>query len=157
MIRILMVCLGNICRSPMAEFIFLDMAKKRGLSDKIICSSAGTSDEEYGNPVYPPARRKLMQLGISCEGKRARQMTKEDYASFDYLLGMEERNLRRMRSICGGDPDKKIHLLLEDAKAPRDIDDPWYTGDFDTACRDIMEGCELWLDRVEKELTRKGK
>lgn len=148
MIRVLMVCLGNICRSPMAEFIFRDMAEKQGLSGRIAVSSAGTSDEEYGNPVYPPARKKLKELGISCEGKRARQMEKGDYAAYDLLLGMEQRNLNAMRRICGGDPEGKIHLLLEDAALPRDIADPWYTGNFDLACRDIQEGCALWLERI---------
>ena len=151
MIRVLMVCLGNICRSPMAEFIFRDMVKKRGLENKIQCASAGTSDEEWGNPVYPPARRKLAELGIDCAGKRARQMNREDYRAFDYLLGMEGRHLNQMRRICGGDPEGKIHLLLEASPRPRDIADPWYTGDFDSACRDITEGCELWLNRLEKE------
>ena len=147
-----MVCLGNICRSPMAEVIFLDMVKKRGLEKEIQCASAGTSDEEWGNPVYPPARRKLAEMGIDCAGKRARLMTREDYKAYDYLLGMEARNLNQMRRICGGDPQGKIHLLLENAPDPRDIDDPWYTRDFDTACRDILEGCALWLDRLEGEI-----
>lgn len=151
MISVLMVCLGNICRSPMAEFIFLDMIRKRGLEQCIRCESAGTSDEEYGNPVYPPARRKLQELGIRCDGKRARQMDRRDYEQYDYLLGMEERNLNAMRRICGGDPKGKIHLLLEDSRHPRNIADPWYTGNFDLACRDIQEGCALWLDRLEKE------
>ena len=147
--RVLMVCLGNICRSPMAEYIFRDMAEKRGL--QIQCDSAGTSDEEWGNPVYPPARRKLAELGIRCDGKRARQMNKGDYGRYDLLIGMEERNLWAMRRICGGgDPEGKIHLMLEDSPRPRDIADPWYTGDFDAACADIVEGCELWLDRIMK-------
>ena len=148
MIRVLMVCLGNICRSPMAEFIFRDMLKRRGLEGKIVCASAGTSDEEHGNPVYPPAQRKLRSLGLDCRGKYARQMTRADYDAFDLLLGMESRNLNSMRRICGGDPKGKIHLLLEHSPAPRDIADPWYTGDFDTACADILEGCGQWLDKL---------
>ena len=148
MIRVLMVCLGNICRSPMAEFIFRDMVKRRGLEGKIVCASAGTSDEEHGNPVYPPAQRKLRSLGLDCRGKYARQMTRADYDAFDLLLGMESRNLNSMRRICGGDPKGKIHLLLEHSPAPRDIADPWYTGDFDTACADILEGCGQWLDKL---------
>lgn len=143
-----MVCLGNICRSPMAEFIFRDMTEKRGLQREIQCASAATSDEEVGNPVYPPARRKLKELGIDCAGKYARQMTQADYAAYDLLIGMEKRNVARMLGICGGDPEGKIHLMLEDAPVPRDIADPWYTGDFDTACRDITEGCRLLLDRL---------
>ncbi len=150
MIRVLMVCLGNICRSPMAEFIFRDMAEKRGLGKEIAVASAGTSDEEYGNPVYPPAQRKLRALGIDCRGKRARQMTRADYEAYDLLLGMENRNLSSMRRICGGDPEGKIHLLLEHSPQSRDIADPWYTGDFDTACDDIVEGCEQWLDRLQR-------
>lgn len=148
MIKVLFVCHGNICRSPMAEYIFRDLVKKRGLEEKIACASAGTSDEEWGNPVYPPARRKLHALGIACEDKRARQMTRADYRAFDLLIGMEHINLRRMRQICVGDPEGKIHLLLEDAREPRDIDDPWYTGDFDTACSEIMEGCTLLLKKI---------
>lgn len=148
MIRVLMVCLGNICRSPMAEFIFRDMAEKRGLGGEFFVASAATSDEEHGNPVYPPAQRKLRTLGIDCRGKYARQMTKADYDQYDLLLGMENRNLANMRRICGGDPQGKIHLLLEHSSRPRDIADPWYTGDFDTACDDIVEGCGQWLDRL---------
>ncbi len=143
-----MVCLGNICRSPMAEFIFRDMAEKRGLGKEFAVASAGTSDEECGNPVYPPAERKLRSLGIDCRGKHARLMTRADYEQYDLLLGMEKRNLNNMRRICGGDPKGKIHLLLEHSPRPRDIDDPWYTGDFDTACDDILEGCEQWLDKL---------
>lgn len=152
MIRVMMVCLGNICRSPMAEFIFRDMAKKRGLGDQVFCASAATSTEEIGNPVYPPAKRKLYALGLMCDGKRAVQLTRKDYRDYDLLLGMEQRNLNAMRRICGGDPEGKIHLLLEDAACPRDIDDPWYTGDFDIACADIQEGCALWLDRIARML-----
>ncbi len=143
--KILFVCLGNICRSPMAEFIFRDMVKKHGLDSRIQCASAGTSDEEYGNPVYPPAKRKLASLGIDCAGKYARQMTRADYGAYDLLIGMESRNVARMRQICGGDPDGKIRLMLSSSPFPRDIADPWYTGDFDIACRDITEGCELLL------------
>lgn len=147
--KILMVCLGNICRSPMAEYIFRDMAEKRGLGPFYEVASAATSSEELGNPVYPPAKRKLYSLGISCGDKRARTLRREDYQQYDLLLGMEQRNLTNMRRICGGDPAGKIHLLLENAPQPRDIDDPWYTGDFDAACRDIMEGCETWLNLLE--------
>lgn len=154
MIQVLMVCLGNICRSPMAEYIFRDMVEKRGLSEQILVESAATSTEEWGNPVYPPAQRKLRQLGIDCSGKRARTMRKEDYQQFDLLIGMENRNLIAIRRICGGDPQGKIHLMLEDSTDPRDIADPWYTGDFDTACRDIQEGCEIWLKKLEALITK---
>ena len=154
MIRVLMVCLGNICRSPMAEYIFRSMAQRRGFP--VQCDSAGTSDEEWGNPVYPPARRKLAEMGISCAEKRARQMDRRDYGRYDLLIGMEERNLSAMRRICGGDPEGKIHLMLEDSPRRRNIADPWYTGDFDTAAADIEEGCGLWLDRLEREGRIKG-
>ena len=145
-----MVGRGNICRSPMAEFIFRDMAEKRGLGDKFFVASAATSSEELGNPVYPPAKRKLYSLGIDCSQKQARQMTKADYREYDLLLGMEQWNINNMRRICGGDPDGKIHLILEHSPDPRGIADPWYTGDFDTACRDIQEGCEQWLDLLSR-------
>lgn len=149
MIRVLFVCHGNICRSPMAEFIFRDMVEKRGLAEKIACASAAVSAEEIGNPVYPPARRKLASLGIDCEGKRARQMTRADYDAYDLLIGMEQWNISRMRQICGGDPKGKIRLMLEKSPRPRDIADPWYTGDFDAACRDITEGCRLLLEELQ--------
>lgn len=148
MIKILFVCLGNICRSPMAEFICRDMLEKRGLSHKIACASAATSDEEAGNPVYPPARRKLKEMGIDCALKRAVQLTRGDYDRYDLLVGMEERNIAAMKRICGGDPEGKIHRLLDGAPHPRDIADPWYTGDFDAACRDITEGCARLIDRL---------
>ena len=149
--KILMVCLGNICRSPMAEYIFRDMAEKRGAAEKFSVASAAISFEEVGNPVYPPAKRKLYSLGIDCSGKRARTMRREDYQEYDLLLGMEQRHLNQMRRICGGDPEGKIRLLLEHSPNPRDIDDPWYTDDFDTACRDIQEGCAQWLERLTAE------
>ena len=152
MYRVLMVCLGNICRSPMAEFIFRDMAVRRGLDGKIECASAALSAEELGNPVYPPARRKLEELGIDCSRKRACQMRGEDYEKYDLIRGMESWHLKRMLRLCGGDPKGKIHLLLELSPNPRDIDDPWYTGDFDTACREIREGCEAWLNALEKKI-----
>ncbi len=151
MIKILFVCLGNICRSPMAEFIFRDMAEKRGLGGQFTVASAAISSEELGNPVYPPAKRKLYSLGIDCSGKRARQMRREDYREYDLLLGMEQRHLNQMRRICGGDPEGKIHLMLEHSPHPHDIDDPWYTDDFDTACAEIQEGCGQWLDALAGE------
>ena len=113
MIRVLFVCHGNICRSPMAEFVLKDLVKKAGLEDQFSIASAATSTEEIGNPVYPPARRKLAQHGISCEGKRARQLQREDYEDWDLLIGMDQANIRNMRRICGGDPDGKVHLLME--------------------------------------------
>ena len=151
MIKILFVCLGNICRSPMAEFICRDMLEKRGLSHKIACASAATSDEEAGNPVYPPARRKLKEMGIDCALKRAVQLTRGDYDRYDLLVGMEERNIAAMKRICGGDPENKIHRLLDGAPHPRDIADPWYTGNFDITYEDIVEGCETFLQHLKEE------
>lgn len=151
MIRVLFVCHGNICRSPMAEFILKDMVKKRGIAEQFHIASAATSSEELGNPVYPPARKKLKEHGIDPSGKTARRMTKEDYEEYDYLLAAEQYNIRNMLRITGGDPEQKISRLLDFSKRPRDIDDPWYTGDFTTAWNDIVEGCEAFLAYLEKE------
>ncbi len=148
MIKVLFVCLGNICRSPMAEFIFRDMVLKRGLESEIVCASAATSDEEEGNSVHYGTRKKLRELGISCEGKRAVQLTRADYQKYDLLLGMEDRNVSAMKRLFGGDPDGKIARLLDGTPHPRDIADPWYTGDFEATCRDVIEGCEALLDRL---------
>ena len=141
MTKILFVCHGNICRSPMAEFILKDLAEKEGLSAQLQVGSAAVSSEELGHPVYPPARRKLAEHGISCAGKTARQLQREDYARWDLLLGMDRSNLRGMRRICGGDPDGKIRLLMDYTHRPGEVADPWYTGDFEAAWRDISEGC----------------
>ncbi|MCD7837539.1 MAG: low molecular weight phosphotyrosine protein phosphatase [Clostridiales bacterium] len=143
--KILFVCWGNICRSPMAEFIFKDMVQKRGLQDQFLIESAAHSSEEIGNPVYPPARRELARHGISCDGKRARKITRSDYDKYDWILGMEQLNLRYMLWQFGGDPDRKIRRLLDFADYPRDIDDPWYTGEFTSTYADIVEGCEALL------------
>ncbi|HJC23376.1 MAG TPA: low molecular weight phosphotyrosine protein phosphatase [Candidatus Eisenbergiella merdavium] len=151
MIKILFICHGNICRSPMSEFILKDMTARRGISDLFQIASAATSREEIGNPVYPPARRKLLQHGIDPSGKTARQITRRDYEEYDYILAAESCNIRNIERITGGDPDHKIHRLLDFSARPRDIDDPWYTGDFDTAWNDIVEGCEAFLDWLEKE------
>lgn len=151
MIKVLFICHGNICRSPMAEFIFKDLIQKRGVANQFFIASAATSTEEIGNPVYPPAKRKLAEHGISCEGKRARQMKREDYKEYDLLIGTEQINVRNMERIAGGDPDAKMHRLLDYSTRPRDISDPWYTGDFERAYRDILEGCEALLDYLMKE------
>ena len=148
MIRVLFVCYGNICRSPMAEFLLRDMVQKEGLADQFVIASAATSAEEIGNGVHSGTRKILSRLGISCAGKTARQMTRVDYAQWDYLIGMDAGNLRSMRRICGGDPDGKIYKLLELAGVDRDVADPWYTGDFETTYRDIRLGCEALLRRV---------
>ena len=149
MIRVLFVCHGNICRSPMAEFILKDLVKKAGLEDQFSIASAATSTEEIGNPVYPPARRKLAQHGISCEGKRARQLQREDYEDWDLLIGMDQANIRNMRRICGGDPEEKIHLMLDYAgRSGQEVADPWYTGDFEATWQDVLSGCQGLLAAV---------
>ena len=148
MTKILFVCLGNICRSPMAEFIMRDLVRQRGLEAAFEIASAATSDEELGNPVYPPARRMLASHGIDCGGKRAVQLCRADYDRYDWLLGMEAANIRRMRAICGGDPEGKIARLLDGTPNPRDIADPWYTGDFQSTWDDLVEGCTALLDRL---------
>ena len=149
MISVLFVCHGNICRSPMAEFIFKDMVNNRGLGDQFYIASAATSTEEIwngiGNPVYPPAKRELAKHGITCEGKRAVQLKKSDYNKYDYLIGMEERNRRNMLRILDKDPEKKVSLLLDYADEHGDIADPWYTGNFDITYRDVVRGCEGFL------------
>ena len=147
MVKIIFVCWGNICRSPMAEFIMKDIVSRAGREAEFEIASAATSDEEIrwdgtGNPVYLPARRKLEEHGLDCSGKRARQLTRADYGKWDLLLGMEEMNLRYMKRICGGDPEHKIRRLLDYTDRPRDIADPWYSGDFDSTWDDISEGCE---------------
>ena len=141
-IRILFVCHGNICRSPMAEFVMKDMVERAGVADRFYIESAATSTEEIGNPVYPPARRKLAEHGIGCAGKTARQMRRDDYGRFDLIVGMDAWNLRNMRRICGDDPDGRIHLLMDFTNRPGDVADPWYTGDFEATWRDVVEGCE---------------
>ena len=127
----------------MAEFVMKDLVKKAGLTSQFQIASAATSREEIGNPVYPPARRKLAEHGISCAGKTARQLTRADYGAYDLLIGMDQSNLRNMRRICGGDPEGKIHLLLEYAdRSGQEVADPWYTGDFEATWQDVLAGCQ---------------
>ena len=145
MIKILFVCHGNICRSPMAEFVMKDLVRRKGIAKDFEIASAATSTEEIGNPVYPPARRKLAEHGISCSGKTARQMTMGDYVHFDYLIGMDNWNLRNMRRMTKNDPDGKIHSLLSFAGKDAEVADPWYTGDFEATWQDVNEGCEALL------------
>ena len=147
--KILFVCHGNICRSPMAEFVMKDLVQKTGLSDHFYIESAATSTEEIGNEVYPPAKRKLAEHGISCKGKTARQMTRSDYQRFDLLIGMDDWNIRNMTRIAGGDPEGKIHKLLDYTDRKGDVADPWYTGDFDATWRDVTEGCRELLKSLE--------
>jgi len=149
MIRILFVCHGNICRSPMAEFVMKDLVRQNGLADQYEIASAATSREEIGNPVYPPAQRKLAEHDIGCSGHAARQMTWGDYEHFDLILGMDHANIRNIQRIAGGDPDQKISLLLDHAgRHGQEVADPWYTGNFDAAWDDILEGCEGLLSEL---------
>ncbi len=147
--RILFVCHGNICRSPMAEFVMKDLVRRSWLEDEFYIESAATSTEEIGNEVYPPARRKLAEHSITCKGKTARQMTRGDYDRFDLLIGMDEWNIRNMNRICGGDPEGKIHKLLDYTDRPGDVADPWYTGNFEATWRDVLEGCQCLLRDIE--------
>ena len=151
MTRILFVCHGNICRSPMAEFVMKDLVRKAGLEAQFHIESAATSTEEIGNPVYPPARRKLAEHGIDCAGKTARQLKRGDYDAFDLLIGMDQANLRNMHRICGGDFAGKLHLLMDYTDRPGDVADPWYTGDFETTWRDVLAGYEDLLRAVTEE------
>ena len=145
MIKILFVCHGNICRSPMAEFVMKRYVKEAGLEKEFLIASAATSREEIGNPVYPPARRELMKHGISCSGKAAVQMTAADYDRYDYILIMDRYNERNIRRIVSGDPEHKIRLLMDYTDTPHDVADPWYTGDFAQTWEDITEGCRALL------------
>ena len=141
--RILFVCHGNICRSPMAEFIFKALVKAKGLEGQYHIESAAVSTEETGNPIYPPAKRCLTQHGIPFDnGKRARQVTRADYDRFDRIICMDASNLRWIRRIIPDDPKGKIHLMMSYTGVGRDVADPWYTGDFEEAFQDILEGCE---------------
>ena len=148
--RILFVCHGNICRSPMAEFVMKHLVSNQGRSDNFYIESAATSTEEIGNEVYPPAKRKLAEHGISCKGKTARQMTRADYDRFDLLIGMDEWNIRNMTRICGGDPEVKIHKLLDFTNRPGDVADPWYTGNFEATWQDVLLGCQCLLNYKEE-------
>lgn len=146
--KILFVCHGNICRSPMAEFIMKKLVENARRQGDFHIASAATSTEELGNSVYPPARRKLAEHGISCDGKTARQLTRRDYDEYDLLIGMDSYNIRNMKRMCGGDPEGKIHLLMDFTDRPGEVADPWYTGDFNATYRDCMEGCEGLLRRL---------
>lgn len=149
--RILFVCHGNICRSPMAEFVMKDLVRQAQLQDLFHIESAATSTEEIGNPVYPPARRKLAEHGIGCAGKTARQLTRSDYDRFDLLIGMDEWNIRNMTRMCGGDPEGKIIRLLDLTDRPDDVADPWYTGNFEATWRDVLCGCQALLKRLQPD------
>ena len=151
MIRVLFICHGNICRSPMAEFVLRDMVRKQGLGQQFHIESAATSAEEIGNPVHCGTRKKLASVGISTDGKRAVRLQKSDYEKYDFLIGMEGINVRNMICMLGGDPEKKIYRLLDFSDSPRNIADPWYTGNFDETYKDVVEGCEAFLEYLKKQ------
>ena len=148
--RILFVCHGNICRSPMAEMILKHLVRERGLTGYVI-DSAAVSREEIGNSVYPPARRELAAHGVRCDDHRARQITAADYAAWDYLIGMDMSNITRMLRIFGHDDEHKVHRLMDFTGRPLDVADPWYSDRFDIAYRDILAGCEALLRHIEGE------
>ncbi len=148
MIKVLFICHGNICRSPMAEFILKNMIEERGMADQFYVASAATSYEEIGNPVYPPARAELARHGIGCDGKKARKLVKADFEEFDYLIAMEQYNLRNIKREFGEALMQKVTLLLDYTNQPGDIADPWYTGSFDITYREIVAGCEGFLEML---------
>lgn len=151
MVKVLFICHGNICRSPMAEFVMKDMAAKAGQAERFEIASAATSTEEIGNPVYPPAQRKLAEHGIGCAGKTARQMTQRDYEYYDHLIAMDRSNLRNMQRFVGSDPAGKVSLLMDHTARPGDVADPWYTGDFSATWRDVAEGCRGLLKAITSQ------
>ncbi|MBQ7822396.1 MAG: low molecular weight phosphotyrosine protein phosphatase [Clostridia bacterium] len=155
MTKIMFVCHGNICRSPMAEFIFKNIADTKGISEQFVIASSATSTEEItggiGNPVYPPAKAELARHGITCEGKRAVQLKKSDYNKYDLFIGMDSANIRNMHRIFGSDPDSKIYKLMSYTSRGGDVDDPWYSQRFDIAFNDIYDGCAALLDKLTKK------
>lgn len=150
MIKIMFVCLGNICRSPMAEFVLKDLVRKRNLSNEFYIKSSATSSEELGNGVHYGTRKKLNDVGIPVETRKATKLDKSDYDKYDYILGMEKSNIKNILRIVGNDSQHKIYRLLDFSNNPRDIADPWYTGNFDITYNDILEGCIAFLDYICK-------
>ena len=146
--KILFVCHGNICRSPMAEFCMKQLVSEANRSDEFEIASAATSTEELGNSVYPPARRLLERKGIDCSGKTARQITARDYLYYDLIIGMDNANMRNMKRFWGGDPEGKIRMLLDYTQRPGEVADPWYSGDFETTWRDVYAGCKGLLEEI---------
>lgn len=151
-VKILFICHGNICRSPMAEYVMKDLVEKAGLTAEFVIDSAATSTEELGNPVYPPARRKLAEHGIECAGHAARQMTCRDYENYDLLIAMDHNNLRNMQRFVGNDPLHKVSLLMDRTRRPGDVEDPWYTGDFEATWQDVLEGCTALLEQLQTNI-----
>lgn len=146
--KILFICHGNICRSPMAEFVMKKIVKDKGIADQFYIESAATSTEEIGNDIYPPAKAKMGEKGIPYERRGARQITRKDYEKFDYLIGMDEANRRNITRAMGGDPNGKVSLLLDFTDNPRAISDPWYTGDFETTYNEVVEGVLGFLETL---------
>lgn len=146
MVKVLFVCHGNICRSPMAEFVMKHLVKERGLDKQFVIQSAATSREEIGNPVHRGTRKKLHEVGISCDGKTAVQLRQSDYQKYDYILGMDSWNMRNIGFAFGADEEGKVSRLLDFSDRPRDIADPWYTGNFDVTYDDVLEGCQAFLE-----------
>jgi len=153
MIKVLFVCLGNICRSPMAEYVFKDMVEKREIKNKFLIESAATSSEEVGNGMHYGTKNKLDSVGIKYDEHRARKITPSDYEKYDFILGMEESNIKNIKRIMGQDIDKKIYRLLDFSNNPRDIADPWYTGNFNITYNDICEGCESFLEYLKENFS----
>ena len=150
MIKVMFVCHGNICRSPMAEFVLKNLVEKQGLSENFFIRSSATSTEEIGNPVHSGTQNKLNSLGISTNGKYSIRLTTNDYDKYDYFIGMDDWNIKNMKRILKNDPDGKIHKLLDFTSTPEDIADPWYTGDFETTYQDVLAGCEGFLLTIDK-------
>ena len=148
MIKVLFICHGNICRSTMCEFVFKDMVNKRGLADSFYIASAATSREEIGNDTHYGTKRKLDEMGIPYTKRGAVQMTESDYNKFDFILGMDRHNMLNISKIIGSDPEGKVNRLLDFSSRPRDIADPWYTGNFDVTYNDVVEGCEALLQHI---------
>lgn len=149
MIKILFVCHGNICRSPMAEYIFKNLIAQKGIQDQFLIASAATSTEEIGRDIYPPAQRKLKEKGIPFSCRQARQVRFDEYGKWDYIIGMDRWNHQNLKRLFKMDPQQKVYSLLAD----RDVADPWYTDDFETAYQDIVQGCQEWLERITNDQT----
>lgn len=148
MIKILFICHGNICRSPMAEFVMKDLVNKSGLSEMFYIASCATSTEEIGNPVHPGTQKVLRKVGISTAGKVAVQLRAQDYQDYDYLVAMDQNNIRNMQRIIGTDSQKKVSRLMDHTKNSGDIADPWYTDNFDLTYSEVLEGCGALLDEI---------
>lgn len=151
MIKVMFVCLGNICRSPMAEFVFKDIVKKQGLEKEFYIKSSATSYEEIGNDIHYGTRDKLIQKGISFENRKAIRLKPEDYKKYGYIIGMENSNIKNIKRIVGEDYENKVYRLLDFSKNPRDIADPWYTRNFEITYNDVVEGCNGFMNYLKNK------